>query len=171
VADALARTVSQTLGNMGYRPPQSAYTLEERRYPRQHEEDTVKNLAFAFGLLILAVGAVGVLAPSGLVWAAHYVLTPGSFYIIAAVRVVFGLVLISVASGSRAPRTLRVLGYVIVIAGMATALTGLVAMDRARTVIEWWLQHGSRVIRLAGLAVLALGGFIAYACAPARRAA
>ena len=137
----------------------------------QRDEDPVKNLAFVFALLILAVGAVGVLAPSGLVWAAQYAVTTGAFYVIGAVRVAFGLVLIAVASASRAPKTLRVLGYVIVIAGIATVLTGLVAMERARALIEWWLHRGSGVVRLAGLLVVALGGFVVYACAPARRPA
>jgi hypothetical protein len=131
----------------------------------------VKNLAFVVALLILAVGAVGILVPSDLVWIAQHSVTSGAFYVIATVRVAFGLVLISVASVSRAPKTLRVLGYVILLAGITTALTGLVAIERARAIIEWWLQQGSGVGRLTAVLVLALGGFVAYACAPARRAA
>jgi hypothetical protein len=131
----------------------------------------VKNLAFVVALLILAVGAVGVLVPSRLVWIAHFSVTSGAFYLIAAVRVALGLVLISVASASRAPKTLRVLGYFILIAGIATALMALVAMDRARVFIEWWLQQGAGIIRLACVLVLAIGAFLVYALAPARRAA
>jgi hypothetical protein len=131
----------------------------------------VKTLAFVFGLCILAVGAVGILVPSSLVWIAQHFVTSGPFYVIAAVRVAFGLVLISAASASRAPKALRVLGWVILIAGITTALTGLLAIGRARASIEWWLQQGSGVVRLTGVLLLALGGFVAYACAPARRAA
>jgi archaellum biogenesis protein FlaJ (TadC family) len=131
----------------------------------------VKNLAFVVALLILAFGSVGILVPSDLVWIAQHSVTSGAFYVIATVRVAFGLVLISVASVSRAPKTLRVLGYLILIAGITTALTGLVAIERARAIIEWWLQQGSGVGRLTAVLVLALGGFVAYACAPARRAA
>ena len=138
---------------------------------RQRKDDTMKTLAFVLTLVIMAVGAVGVVVPSGLVWIAEHSVTSGAFYLIATVRVAFGLVLISVASVSRAPKTLRVLGYLILIAGIATALTGVVAMERARALIEWWLQQGSGVVRLAGVVLLALGGFVAYACAPARRAA
>ena len=129
----------------------------------------MKTLAFVFGLCIVTVGAIGILVPSFLVWIAQHFVTSGAFFVLAAVRVAFGLVLISVASVSRAPRTLRVLGYLIVIAGITTALTGLVAMDRARAIVEWWLQQGSGVVRLTGVVVLAGGGFVAYACAPARR--
>ena len=138
---------------------------------RQRTDDTMKTLAFLLTLVIMAVGAVGVVVPSGLVWIAQHSVTSGAFYLIATVRVAFGLVLISVASVSRAPKTLRILGYLILIAGIATALTGVVAMERARAIIEWWLQQGSGVVRLAGVVLLALGGFVAYACAPARRAA
>ena len=131
----------------------------------------MKNIAFVVGLCILTVGAAGILMPSGLVWIARHFVTSVAFYIIATVRVAFGLVLISSASASRAPKAVRVLGYVILIAGITTALTGLLAIGRARAIIDWWLQQGLGVVRLTGVLVLALGGFVAYACAPARRAA
>ena len=130
----------------------------------------MKTLAFLFGLCIGAVGLVGIVAPSGLIWLAHPFATSGAFYLIALVRSAFGLVLISVASASRAPRALRIMGYVIVIAGITTALTGLVALEQARGAIDWWSQQGSGLLRLTGVLVLALGGFVAYACAPGRRA-
>lgn len=131
----------------------------------------MKILAFTIGLLIGVVGAVGIVAPSSLVWIAEHSVTSGAFYVIAMVRVAFGLVLITVASVSRAPKTLRVLGYLILIAGITTALTGLVAIERAHIIIDWWLRQGSGVVRLTGVPVLALAGFVAYACAPSRRAA
>jgi uncharacterized protein YjeT (DUF2065 family) len=62
------------------------------------------------------------------------------------------------------------LGYGILIAGMATAVIDLVALERARALIASWSQLGSGVVRLTGLGVLALGSVIAYACAPPRRA-
>ena len=108
--------------------------------------------------------------PSALVWLAQHFVTSGAFYVIATVRIAFGLVLISVASASRAPKVLRVLGWVILVLGIATALTGLVAIGRARGAIEWWLHQGSGVFRLTSVLILALGGFVAYACAPIRRA-
>jgi len=38
------------------------------------------------------------------------------------------------------------------------------------TSCEWWMRQGDGVIRLTAVLVLALGGFVAYACAPTRRA-
>jgi len=136
---------------------------------RRQEGDVVKTLAFVFGLCISAVGAVGILAPSGLVWLAQQFVTPGAFYVLAVVRIAFGLILISVASASRAPKALRVLGYVILILGILAALAGLLAIGPARDLIEWWLRQGSVVVRLTSVLVLALGSFVAYACAPSRR--
>ena len=128
----------------------------------------MKTLAFMIGLFIAAVGAAGIIAPSGLGWIAGHSVTSGAFYAIAGGRIAFGLVLISAASASRAPTTLRVLGCIIVIAGITTAVMGLTAMDRARAIIEWWMRQGTGVIRLTGIPILALGSFIAYACAPSR---
>ena len=130
----------------------------------------MKTLAFVAGLLIASIGAVGIVMPSGLVWISQFALTSAAFLVIGAVRVALGLLFVLVASTSRAPNGLRILGYVILVAGIVTAATGLLAMDRARSIVEWYLQQGSIAVRLAGVAVLALGGFIAYTCAPARRA-
>ncbi len=128
----------------------------------------MKTLAFVFGLCVAAVGAVGILAPSSLFWIAQHFVTPSAFYVVATVRVAFGLILILVASTSRAPKAVRVLGYVILIAGITTALTGRLAIGRASAIVEWWLQQGSGVVRLTGVLILALGSFIVYTCAPAR---
>jgi len=38
------------------------------------------------------------------------------------------------------------------------------------TSCEWWMRQGDGVIRLTAVLVLALGDFVAYACAPTRRA-
>ena len=131
----------------------------------------MKRVAFVMALLILAVGAIGVFIPSALTWLAQHVLTSGAFYVVAAIRVAFGLVLLSVASASRAPKTIRVLGCAVLIVGIATALTALMEMDRARAIIEWWIAQGSLPTRLVALVILSLGSFVAYACAPAARLA
>jgi hypothetical protein len=130
----------------------------------------VKTVAFVFGLGIGAVGVVGILAPSEIVWLAQRFVTSGAFYVIALIRIAFGLILIRVASASRAPKVLRVLGYIIVVLGITTALTGLMAMGQARGIIEWWIQQGPTLVRLTGVVLVAFGGFVAYACAPTRRA-
>jgi hypothetical protein len=133
----------------------------------------VKTLAFVFGLFISAVGLVGILVPSRLLCLAASFLSSGAvgFYVIATVRIAFGLLLISVASASRAPRALRILGYVVVLLGITTALMGLLAVQQGGAAIDWWSHQSSGVWRLTWGLVLALGAFVAYACAPMRRAA
>jgi archaellum biogenesis protein FlaJ (TadC family) len=126
----------------------------------------MKSLAFVVALALLAIGVAGLVVPSSLAWVGRHSVTPAAFYLIAAVRIIFGVALVFAAPASRMPRTIRVLGYVIVIAGLATALVGLVAMDRAREIIESVLQHGSGFVRMVGVLVAAFGGFIAYACGP-----
>ncbi len=126
----------------------------------------MKTLAFVFGLFVATVGVVGMLVPSSLVWIAQHSVTSGAFYLIAVVRLAVGLVLVSAASASRAPKALRIVGYVIVVAGLATALTGLVGMERARTIIGWWLDQGAGIIRVTSVVLAAFGGFVVYACVP-----
>jgi hypothetical protein len=96
----------------------------------------MKILAFVLAPLILAIGVVGIFVPACLVWIAEHSVTLGAFYLIGAVRATFGFLLTWVASASRSPRALRVLGVLILIAGISTALTGLVAIERARAFIE-----------------------------------
>ncbi len=128
-------------------------------------------VAFVLGLCMLAVGACGILAPSSLVWMAQHFTTLDEFLGLAIVRVAFGLVLILAAPASRTPKALRVLGVIVVFAGITTAMMGLVSIERARAMIEWWLRQGPVVIRITGVPIMVLGGFVAYVCAPARRAA
>ena len=153
-------------------PTDSGHRQVVSRSPKAagKKDDVVKTLAFVIGSCIAAVGLSGLVAPSGLVWIAQHSVTSGVFYVVAAVRVAFGLVLVSAASASRAPRALRIMGYVIVVVGLVTALTGAAGIERARTIIDWWLQLGMGVIRVTSLLLIALGGFVAYACFPARRA-
>lgn len=84
------------------------------------EQDIVKTIAFVIGPIIVAVGAVGILAPAGLVWLAHRSITLVKLYVIAAFRVAFGLLLKLVASASRAPKTLRVFAFIPLASGIAT---------------------------------------------------
>src|SRR5689334_10298545 len=101
----------------------------------------------------MAIGAVGVFVPSSLIWIAQRSESSVAFYVIACIRIAFGLVLLSASPASRAPRVLWLLGVFIVIAGIMTALTGLVGMARARLLIEWWLRQGSGVVRLTAAVV------------------
>jgi hypothetical protein len=131
----------------------------------------LKTLAFIIGVAVGAVGLVGALVPDVLFAIAQQFRTAPSFLALAVVRVAVGLVLFTVAPVSRLPLSLRVLGAVVVIAGLTTAAAGLFAMGPTRAAIDWWFSQNRWLLRLTGTALLGLGGFIAYACVPALHAA
>jgi uncharacterized membrane protein len=128
----------------------------------------VKLLAMAMGFIIAGIGVFGVAAPSVFLELGRSLLTPTILYIAAAVRVIFGALLLWVAPVSRMPKTFRVLGVLIVIAGV---LTPFIGVERSRAMLDWGSTQGPLFTRaLAGVAV-ASGLFIVYAVATPRRAA
>ena len=131
----------------------------------------MKTLAFVFGLCIIAFSALGILTPSFLVVIAQRFGTPTAWYAIGTVRLAFGVLLLSVAKTSRAPRTLRVVAFIPLCAGLASFAIAFMGVERARAMLESWSRLGSGYERLSFIPTLVLGGFIAYACAPPRRAA
>lgn len=126
----------------------------------------MRNVAFAFALVVLAVGIIGAVAPASLVLLADLFSSSGAFYLLAVVRIGFGSALVAVAPSSRAPRGLRLLGVVIVALGLAAAIAGFAALGEARGVIAAWQREDTFVLRLTSLIPLAIGGFAAWACAP-----
>jgi hypothetical protein len=95
-------------------------------------------------------------------------LTESGLYAVAAVRVVFGLLLVIGARASRNPRTLRVIGGVIIIAGLLTPLFGVA---RSESMFNWLSAQGLAFVRVIALLAFALGAFIVYAITPRRSSA
>lgn len=133
--------------------------------------NTLKIIAFAVGLVIIAFGVLCILDPPAPTWVAQHVVSTLMFCIIGVIRIAIGLVFIYVAKVTRFPKTIRVLGYFVFIAGIATVVMGFVAIDQAHAIVGWWVQYGTHWIRLTGVVVIVFGGFVAYACAPLRRTA
>ena len=128
----------------------------------------MKALALIISLLIVAIGVVGILAPEGLLRIGQWSVTSTGLYVIAAFRVGIGLVLLGVASASRTPRTLRVFGVFVLVAGLATPLFGVA---RAGAVLNWWLAQDPLLLRLLAALLVAFGAFLLYVVAAGRRAA
>ena len=124
--------------------------------------------ALLVALLVMLIGIVGVVAPDRLIMAGRYVITPVGLYAIAALRIVMGLVLILVAPTSRAPKALRAIGAVVLVAGLATPFFGV---DRSRGIADWAAAQGPAFLRVIAGILVALGGFIAFAVAGGRRPA
>ena len=127
----------------------------------------MKPLVMCIGLLIAAVGILGIAAPSVLLAFGLSLLTTAGLYIIAAGRVLLGLLLLWVAPASRAPIVLRVLGVFAVIAGVITPFFGV---ERSRMVLDWWAGQSAAYIQIGMGFVIILGLFIVYAVAPRRQA-
>jgi len=95
-------------------------------------------------------------------------MTPAGLYSIAALRIAIGLVLVLAAPTSRAPRLLRALGVMVMIAGLSTPWFGV---DRARAIMDRVENAGPSLMRLDAIVGMALGGFLVYVFrTPPRRA-
>jgi hypothetical protein len=120
----------------------------------------VKLLAMSLGVLLTVVGVLLVAAPSDVLEFGRSILSPSVLYIAAAIRIIFGGVLLWVAPVSRAPTVLRVLGAVFVVAGVATPFVGV---KLSRVVFDWMLAQGPLFTRAWASAAIVLGVLIVYA--------
>ena len=116
-------------------------------------------LALLVALFVMVVGVAGVVSPESLLAVGRYVVTPVGIYLIAALRVGIGLLLMLVAGTTRAPRIVRTLGAFVFVAGIVTPLFGV---DRSRAILDWEAMHGTAPIRVGAVLALALGGYLAY---------
>ena len=126
----------------------------------------MKIAALLLALFTVVVGIVGLVSPDSVTTVRRlYFATPVRLYAAGAVRLAMGLVLILVAPTSRAPRTLRALGAVVCMQGLAATLLGV---DRARAILEWEAMH-TALLRTGAVGALAIGGFVAFAVTTGRR--
>ncbi len=115
---------------------------------------------------LLAVVGLGVIvAPLTMAEVGRWMQTPGALYGVAAVRIVMGASLVGVASTSRMPRTLRVIGALIILVGLLTPLFGV---ERARAVLDWWVAQGTTFMRVWAVLPVAFGIFLVRAIVGAR---
>jgi hypothetical protein len=122
-------------------------------------------IAVLAGVLIALVGLVSVADPSITVAFAGRLRTSGALYAIAAVRVLVGAALVWGARGSRMPRTLLVIGALMILGGLVTPVFGI---ERIQALVAWFASLGPVLTRaLASIAVL-LGAFLAFAARPIR---
>ena len=123
-------------------------------------------MALLIGVLLVVQGILGLAAP-GRVRENYPFHSNASPDVLAAVlRVVIGVVLVRAAPGSRAPRFLRVFGFIIIIGGLLTPFIGVWA---AQHILGWWSAGGPAVVRVFAGVSLALGLLIVYAVARERR--
>ena len=124
------------------------------------------HLALLIGLLIIIQGIVGIATPEVFVNGLRFAQTPPMLYLAAVLRVAIGVVFILAAAESRAPRFLRVFGFIIVIGGLLTPFIGI---RIAQVIFDWWAAGGLVLVRSCAGVALALGLFVVYAVARKQR--
>ena len=125
-------------------------------------------LATVMALLIAAIGVVGVAFPSLLLEFGQALQTPSALLVAAAIRIVLGALLVWVASTSRMPRTLRVIGILMIIGGVLTPVFGV---ERFQEILSWFSSQGPLLMRAWASIAIVFGLFLAYAVNAPRRAA
>jgi len=91
---------------------------------------------------------------------------PTVIYVAAALRVAIGVILVFSAPGARLPIFLRLFGGVIIVGGVLTPFFGA---RFAYTILDWWRQEGSALVRVFATISLLLGVLTLYALTPRRR--
>ncbi len=119
--------------------------------------------ALGFSVFIVALGVIGLAAPTRMVAIVRRFQTPGGLWFAAALRVGGGLAFWFAAEDSRSPELLRVLAVIVVVAGVALPFAGV---DRLRRLVDWWAGQGPVLVRSQALLALTLGGFLVYALLP-----
>ena len=126
----------------------------------------MRRLALPVALLVIAIGLTILFAPATFMALAERFMSPRGLYLAGAIRLFVGAVLLSAAAGSRAPIVLRVLGAIVIVAGIATLFIGV---DRAQTMVQTLTGFGPWAVRALGLVVLAVGVVITAVVRPVAR--
>jgi hypothetical protein len=116
-------------------------------------------VALILSLGIACLGALGVASPDRLLAVVSRFQTPAGIYIATAIRLVLGFALYMAAPASRAPEPMRVVGIVIMVAGLITPLFGL---ERFRRLLDWWASRSSGFIRIWAVFAMGFGLLLAY---------
>jgi hypothetical protein len=124
-------------------------------------------LGLVIGALVILASAISLAAPDLRLSVERSLITPAGLYAIAALRIAIGLVFVLAAPASRAPRTLRALGLIVIIAGLMTPWFGVA---RARVVLDWLASAGPLPMRLDACVGMATGGFLVHVFRPPPRA-
>jgi|SRR5215470_7283 len=114
-------------------------------------------------ILVIAFGVVGIIAPDSVTELRRaYLVTPRGLYVMGAVRVVIGLLLILSAAISDTPKTLRTLGVLVCVQGLIQGVgSQFIGIDRARAILEWEAVHRG-LLRVGALMALVAGGFVVF---------
>jgi hypothetical protein len=116
-----------------------------------------RTIVLLIAVLLLVLGLTGVLWPAGLTSLARWTFSPQGLYTGAGVRVLIGALLIVAAGATAMPKTVRVIGAIIFVAG---TLTALLSVETAQRMAGWFFDNGEDRFRMAACLPLAVGLFL-----------
>ena len=128
----------------------------------------MKIVALVLTLFAAALGALGLLSPTRLLDIVRHFQSLAGLYVAGAFRVILGGALFFSAPTSRAPKAVRILGIIILVAGLFTPLFGV---ERFHRLLSQWSAQGPMFLRVWAALALAFGLFLAYAVVPKGRRA
>jgi hypothetical protein len=128
----------------------------------------MKIVALVLTLFAAALGALGLISPTRLLDIVRHFQSPAGLYVAGAFRVILGGALFFAAPTSRAPKAVRILGIIILVAGLFTPLFGV---ERFHRLLSQWSAQGPMFLRVWAALALAFGLFLAYAVVPKGRRA
>src|ERR1051325_7241654 len=100
----------------------------------------MRPLALVVAGVIAGIGVAAAASPDFVVATGRYLVSPSGLYAAGAFRVGVGLVLILAGRESLAPGTLRAIGAVALVSGVATPLVGL---EAAQARLDWEAAHAT----------------------------
>lgn len=118
-------------------------------------------LLIFFSALVALAGLSTVVFPSTWLMLAKRVRITLPLRLLAfAVRVLLGVMLISVADSTGYPLPLKLIGVVLIVAGVLALLLG---NEQIQAIIDWTVDRGPGVVRAGGAIALLFGVLVVYA--------
>ena len=113
------------------------------------------------GSVVCLISLFAIVFPGRLFRAAKSVtVTTPLRFIACGVRILFGVIMTLDAGSTRFPQTLRIIGILLIVAGVTVLLLG---NARIQSLMDWFLRRGPNAIRAGGVVGLLFGGFLIYA--------
>lgn len=114
----------------------------------------MRKIVLLLAAVMILFGLTGVLWPEALMAVAKYSVTAKGIYVVAAVRIIIGALLLITAGATRMPKTLRTIGGIILVAGVALLF---MSPQQAQSFIDRILALGVEFFRVAACLPLIVG--------------
>jgi len=111
------------------------------------------------GLFTVAVGLAGLVAPTDIGTIAQNATTPAAVWVLAAIVIVLGTVLIRASRTARIPVVIKAVGALAILSGLAIPFVGA-------QIVNWWADQGPQMIRLTSVIKMAVGAAVVFAANP-----